>query len=57
MPRGFHAYVRGHPSIPAEQIFEDFIVKPLLQKDVDAAGVTKEQCIQYITDLKAHYSN
>ena len=57
MPRGFHAYVRGHPSIPADQIFEDFIVKPNLQKDVDAAGVTKEQCIQYITDLKAHYSN
>lgn len=57
LPRGFHSYVKTHPQVTSEQIYEDFIVKAGNEKDVGAAGVTKEQVIKYISDVKSHYTN
>lgn len=57
LPRGFHAYIKSHASATGEQIFEDFITKTGNTKNMEAAGVTKEECIKYISEVKAYYSS
>jgi hypothetical protein len=56
LPRGFHAYVKANPTSTAEAIFDQFIVKGGNTKNMEAAGVTQEQCIKYIADVKSHYA-
>lgn len=56
LPAGFHLYVRGNPSKTADEIYEEFIVKHNNTKNMEAAGVTPEQCKQYISDVKNHYA-
>lgn len=57
LPRGFHSFVKANPTKSAETIFDEFIVKQNNTKNMEAAGVNKEQCLAYIEKVKAHYSS
>lgn len=57
LPRGFHSFVKSNPTKSAETIFDEFIVKQNNTKNMEAAGVNKEQCLAYIEKVKVHYSS
>lgn len=57
LPRGFHTYVRDNKTTSSEQVYENFIVNGGNSKNMEAAGVTKEECIKYIESVKAYYSS
>lgn len=56
LPIGFHHFVKTNPTKTTDEIYEEFIVKHNNVKNMEAAGVTVEQCKQYITDVKNHYA-
>ena len=56
LPAGFHHFVKANPAKTADEIYEEFIVKQNNVNNMQVAGVTVEQCKQYITDVKNHYA-